>query len=1088
MELVEEKNIKKKKIDFKALLKKIFRPSSLLNYYIFLLVIGFFFFVTSTVGNHFTTPFTGDYTAQQYAFYTNGYDDWWHFFKTGEFVLYDTNTFLGASNIGSNTFYYLFDPFFLPILICPRQYIPQGMVVLTIFKMATAGLIFYFYMRSLGASTRASKITGLAYAFSGWTAWYIWFNHMTEITIVFPLMLWGVERVLKTKKPWLLMFAIFLMGITNFFFLVCCTFGAFFYAIFRYFQLIKNNKAKENLKILGIGFCAFAVGLLMCCIVVIPAALVSLNAPRAQNNEYLTTLKECLKNLGDKEFRKQLWNVTTSWKDLIIRSYKIEGRKYFALIEYVFPAMTCREIPLLDYQHSYDNVGGSLFCYYPLMILLVPALIKSCKEKHYGPLVALVLFVIALITPFCYYMFHGFTDEPYGRWTLFVETSLIAYVGLYLDKFKEDKNWPLLVGAVSTQALVLIACLCAKKLAASDDGTMFVEYFSVKYAGIIACAYIGLVYALLRVFKDKKFLKYIFVICISVEAIAMGAFVIEGHGVENYEETNNGLNNNNALHKLINQISKDDPTYYRCYSSLENSSARNDGMRNGYNGLGFFHSVYNFNLSDFLNWSAINDNTAPGSWAGSYVEKRMNLDTFLGIKYYFVRKGDVPYKDKNAPNYRCNVPLNFVDITDKYPNDYFFVFENTKFIDFAFSYDSVYSFNNKEIEETTLTTNDVIVNEELYLNAAVGDYQTIGRMKEIAGDDISYYTDDIRSTDAKQITLYSASSYKTRPTNRYLKYYYDTSSIKASYRLNSDQLLSLAYMANEQVPTEDNLLKTYHDINSRAVEVSAPGTSNDKNDQYVSIIRFPTTYTNYDQDGNMFFLKNYMMWNYRINVYFVDENYRVVTYDDHNDQKTKTSSYNRKTWREYYIAPTYDENGDSNHDTPKIKDIIIVNKGCYVTPYSLYIDTVSNYENRVQKFADYPIENIKYSTNKFTFTTNFAKKRVIVTQIPYEDGWSVKAKTGDGETKKLEVFKSQGGFVSFVSESGDTYYEMEFLTPYLQLGSYLSIIGLFTFVTTFVSYTYVSNELNQTNDLFDDDYKRNKKKIARKLFLKVNIK
>jgi hypothetical protein len=70
-----------------------------------LAILGLVFFASSLCINYFTTPFTGDYVTQQYAFYTNGYDDWWHFFKTGEFVLYDTNTYLGADNIGSNSFY-----------------------------------------------------------------------------------------------------------------------------------------------------------------------------------------------------------------------------------------------------------------------------------------------------------------------------------------------------------------------------------------------------------------------------------------------------------------------------------------------------------------------------------------------------------------------------------------------------------------------------------------------------------------------------------------------------------------------------------------------------------------------------------------------------------------------------------------------------------------------------------------------------------------------------------------------------------------------------------------------------------------------
>ena len=250
---------------------------------------------TSLFINYFTTPFTGDYSSQQFAFYTNGYDDWWHFIKTGEFVLYDTNTFLGADNIGSNSFYYLFDPFFLPILLVPRQLVPQGMAILTIFKMSACGMIFFAYMRYMGASRRAAKITGIAYAFSGWITWYLWFNHFTEMAIVFPLILFGVEKVLREKKPLMLMSGLCLLGFVNFFFLVCFSMCAFLYAMFRYFQRLKLNTWKDNLIIISIGFVAFAIGILMPMMVVVPAAMHSLTSPRATNANYLEYLKEAFK-------------------------------------------------------------------------------------------------------------------------------------------------------------------------------------------------------------------------------------------------------------------------------------------------------------------------------------------------------------------------------------------------------------------------------------------------------------------------------------------------------------------------------------------------------------------------------------------------------------------------------------------------------------------------------------------------------------------------------------------------------------------------------------------------------------------------
>ena len=217
------------------------------NFYYFLLLcgIGLLFFISSLFQNQFTTLFGGDYTAQQLSFYTNGYDDWWYFFKTGEFRFFDTNTYLGASNVGANSFYYLFDPTFLPILFVPRQLVPQGMAILTIVKMAASGMTFFLYMRYMGVSRRTAKITGLAYGFSGWITWYLWFNHFSGVLLVFPLMLLGVERVLKEKKPWVLAGSICLMGFVNYFFCICFVMCAFLYAMFRYFQRIRLNNCTQ---------------------------------------------------------------------------------------------------------------------------------------------------------------------------------------------------------------------------------------------------------------------------------------------------------------------------------------------------------------------------------------------------------------------------------------------------------------------------------------------------------------------------------------------------------------------------------------------------------------------------------------------------------------------------------------------------------------------------------------------------------------------------------------------------------------------------------------------------------------------------
>ena len=77
----------------------------------FMYCVAFVMFFYTLIRNQFTIPVSGDFTLQEIPFYFNGYDDWWTFFKTGKFVLWDDSAMLGVNNVGANSFYYLFNPF-----------------------------------------------------------------------------------------------------------------------------------------------------------------------------------------------------------------------------------------------------------------------------------------------------------------------------------------------------------------------------------------------------------------------------------------------------------------------------------------------------------------------------------------------------------------------------------------------------------------------------------------------------------------------------------------------------------------------------------------------------------------------------------------------------------------------------------------------------------------------------------------------------------------------------------------------------------------------------------------------------------------
>lgn len=1030
------------------------------RFYFFLLLcfMGVIFFISSLINNQFTTLFGGDYASQQLSFYTNGYDDWWHFFKTGEFVFFDTNTYLGASNVGSNTFYYLFDPFFLPILICPREFIAQGMVVLTIFKIAFAGLFFLIYMRYMGASEKAGRISAFAYAFSGWMAWYLWFNHMTEITIIFPLMLLGVEKVLREKKPWLLMFSTALMGITNYFFLIGMSIAAFIYAIFRYFQRIRQNKIKDNLIILGIGFVGFLVGILMSMFAALPAALTSLEAPRSLNSSYLDLLKNALDTKNTKLFFSYIFE----WKNFYF-GQPSSFRHAYPLINFFFPCASCRGTPLMQFgNESYDNVATNIYSYVPMMLIFFPALVKSLKEKKWSVLVGIALMVLALEIPFTYYMFFGFT-EPYGRWELFFITTFITFCGLHIDDMDKDPLWTKITSYILVMVGIISAGVIANKIIASNVGfEPRNKDITITAFTVVMCIYTTVVFLVMTSMKKEESRQSWIITFITVEAAVMGYLTIQGHWCEPFVDCNNGLEYNNVLYKVNQKVKKDDKSYYRCWSYLANENARNDGMRNDYNGLSCFHSIYNFELNNFLNWTRIQDWDTfggSGSWAGVYCWKNADLDKFLGVKYYYIQNNSPQWAWMNySESYQYNVPLGYEDVTETYDNEKFEVFRDTRPINFGVVTDSIYSYetkeNSKESDYSYFVHHDpkvVLRNDELLLKDAILTSKDAEKISQ------EYPNLSIRKTPYDNSPI---GKVNLGPYINAQMYDLSTATDGKVYTINTFfQDYADAYLGGAHALTCEELINV---DNGKFTSVAFADGTNKQYGRYVSVLTIDAEAQSlfYDENGYSIYVPYTYSPNYGADIYLISEDDEIITWDRHQDDKYSDGDTRHRG--------LYVHRDITTNLAPKLKKIIISHREIYADSLynnsMVYAESYTNQNNRYQKLYENKLDNVVYKTNTFTFETNFNKNMFVATQIPFEKGWSLKATLSDGTKKSLDVYSCDGGFVGFVAEQGKASYKLQYYPAYMKEGTIVSVIATGVFVGTFVGYYFFNLEKKKRRD------------------------
>jgi uncharacterized membrane protein YfhO len=986
--------------------------NSLLNYGIFLTIIAILFFGFALFSNSFTIPLSGDYVMQQIPFYFNGYDDWWHFFRTGEFVMWDSSTYLGSNNIGSNSFYYFLNPFFLPILIFPRFLVPQGLAILMIAKMVMAGFVFRYYLKYMGVTEKTARLFGLIYAFSGWMTYYLWFNHFMEVAVVFPLILLGIEKLLKEKRPWFLAFALFLMGITNYFFLVSSAMAGVLYALFRYFQTFPKQSWSHRLNITWLGILAFAVGIIMSSAVVLPSMVVALQSNRVSDAFYLNNLMAFIENRQWKE----AFDYMVVWYDRSGNETTYD--KLYPLISFFFPTVSNRSATLLN-TSSYDNTISSLFIYTPMILFFIPSIINSIRQKKISHFVPVAFFLFALFTPIFYYLFHGFTLD-YGRWQIFAVNALLVYIALNYDQRHTFKRWFFDVGFVFT---ILMAAFTFYAVTTYQYPPNTYGRFNLlqerAYVGFGQLAYIIIVYLFLRAQGRRQVLTNYLIWLIAAEAVVMGTLTMNFHGLVNYNTRyDNGIQLVNDQQNIVSKIQEEDPGFYRIYN-LNAGQSSNINMRLGYDGLTSFHSLYNYNVMEFNRWSRINYHH--NGWSMGVHEKRYNLDAFLNVKYYMLRNIYDTHSWETVDGQRYythqNVPLGFERV-DEYTTDLNTVYINNNFIPGGFSFDNIIKTNDitdtiqSDFFVTTSITDGVrtIRNEEAYLQGAI-----------LNNEDASEVSENHSHFLVGSIPTRSAQS-----ENSIVRL------ITCEQPFNATNVGDLSGCIVYPIVTSqisNTFFPEGYEANQSAIYIE------------------PTAKPYFGEVDKGYFYALDLRLSFYATVYLFNQDDEIIVRDAHSFVNSDW-----KTMRGYYSSEP-------------VKRIVIVPKSVSsLRRPTLLSEPYQKYLDRLDALKQYPLENVKHTANTITFSTNYEQSRFIVLSTPYDPGWSVKITSQDNTVSSPKIYSAQGGFIGFISGVGESEYEVKYLTPYFQEGLLISLSGFIIFGGTIAGAHFVSVKRRRKED------------------------
>jgi len=259
-----------------AFMKKIVQ-SDYMKVFLLCLVTSGIMFLPSIIANKGLFTLVGDFNYQQIPF--NMLSN--HAIKSGDWF-WNWSTDLGSNFIASYSFYTLGSPFFWLSLLFPASLFPYVIGPMFLLKYCVAGMTAYGYMRRYVSDSRYAMIGALLYAFSGFSAVNLMFNHFHDVVAFFPLLLAGFDRLMLDRKKGWFAAAVALNAALNFFFFIGEVFFLILYYVLRYLSEDWKLYLRRLPRIVWEG----VLGIGMASLLFVPAILFTLQNPRLESFLY----------------------------------------------------------------------------------------------------------------------------------------------------------------------------------------------------------------------------------------------------------------------------------------------------------------------------------------------------------------------------------------------------------------------------------------------------------------------------------------------------------------------------------------------------------------------------------------------------------------------------------------------------------------------------------------------------------------------------------------------------------------------------------------------------------------------------------
>lgn len=477
-----------------------------------------------------------DMYHQYFPFLTEFY----HKVKSGESLFYSFQTGIG-SNFLALYVYYLASPFNWLCLLCPEDLLIEFMTYFVVFKIAACGFTFSYYLKKHFNSDSFSIVFfAVFYALSGYMAAYNWNVMWLDCIVLAPLIILGLERLVKGEDCKLYCITLALAILSNYYIciMICIYLVLYFFVLF--ISTEKKGKALINFALYSL----LAGG--MAAILLLPE-VAALAFTEFSNVDFPNKVKS-----------------------------------YFSILDVI--ARHSMNVPVETGLDHWPNLycGVAVFFLLPLYVVKKDVPLKEKLPK----LLLLGFLILSFSTNTLNFIWHGlnYPDSlPCRQSFLYI----ILLLTVCFEAFQGIKNYQNKTLGLCFFGVLCFLLICDKLI----DTEMFT--YSIFLVTLVMLALYGcLLFFYRENKKSRRLVLYATLAAVMVEA-----------GVNTYITSVPTVNRTNYLksyhdyYTLMDRIAETDDSFYRVEKFKR--VTKNDGMLLSYPSASLFSSTSNAHVKDF---------------------------------------------------------------------------------------------------------------------------------------------------------------------------------------------------------------------------------------------------------------------------------------------------------------------------------------------------------------------------------------------------------------------------------------------------------------------------------------------------------